>query len=79
MADLRMPDGMSESERHEWLKQLGRQLVEETGKPGGVTEQQHVPGGQPVWAVWWTEEPESRTSPDQRRHLAPDRRGDQVL
>lgn len=62
MADLQMPDGLSESEQQHWLEQLGHQLVEETGKPQGVTEQQHVPGGQPVWALWWTEEPSPKAT-----------------
>jgi hypothetical protein len=56
MPDLRMPEGLSEAERQQWLEALGRQLADETGQPSGVVEQQ-VPGGQPVWAMWWTDEP----------------------
>lgn len=50
-----MPEGLSESERQQWLEQLRSQLVEETGQTQGVVEQQ-VPGGQPVWAMWGTTE-----------------------
>jgi hypothetical protein len=57
MADLNMPEGLSEDERVEWLRRLGRQLVEETGQPSGVTENQPMPDGQPAWAIWWTVEP----------------------
>lgn len=57
MADLNMPEGLSEDERVEWLRRLGQQLVEETGQPSGVTEDQPGPHGQPVWGIWWTEEP----------------------
>lgn len=55
MADLRMPEGLSEPERQRWLEGLHRQLVEETGQAQGVVEQQ-VPGEQPVWAMWGTTE-----------------------
>ncbi len=51
MADLRMPDGLSEGERQQWLEELRTQLIEETGQSHGVVEQQ-VPGEQPVWAMW---------------------------
>ena len=62
MADLRMPDGLSESERQHWLEDLRRRLVEETGQDSGVVEQ-HVPGEQPVWAMWGTSEPAPTIDP----------------
>jgi hypothetical protein len=55
MADLRMPEGLSESERQQWLEALRGQLIDETGQAAGVVEQD-VPGEQPVWVMWGTDE-----------------------
>lgn len=56
MADLNMPEGLTESERQQWLEDIARQLVEETGQPSGYVHQE-VPGEQPVFGFWWTDEP----------------------
>lgn len=55
MVDLRMPEGLTEPERQRWLEDIARGLVEETGEPSGYVHQD-VPGEQPVFGFWWTDE-----------------------
>jgi hypothetical protein len=69
MADLRMPEGLSECERQQWLEELRRQIVEETGQSEGVIEQQ-VPDGQPVWAMWGTTEAGPEPAPTSQDEAA---------
>jgi hypothetical protein len=52
MADLRMPDGLSDDEQVGWLNELGRQLVEETGLLHGTVDLEVPPGEQPAWVMW---------------------------
>jgi hypothetical protein len=56
MVDLNMPEGMSDDERVQWLQELGAALVRATGQPQGMVEDPEGEHGQPVWAVWWSEE-----------------------
>jgi len=64
MVDLNMPDGMTDEQRRSWLKSTGEALVAETGQPSGVTEPQEGRHGQPVWAIWWTDD-RSEESPEE--------------
>jgi hypothetical protein len=61
MVDLNMPEGMSDDERVRWLQELGVALVRETEQPQGMVEDAEGEHGQPVWAVWWTEEGTDRS------------------
>lgn len=74
MVDLNMPPGMTDDERMTWLHKTGEALVRETGMPNGVTENQEIEGGQPVWGLWWTnrtEAPDGPTDSAQREHPEP--------
>jgi hypothetical protein len=51
--DLSLPDSLSHDEKVRRLHEIGRQLVEVTGKKSGTTPPQQSDSGQPVWAMWW--------------------------
>lgn len=54
MVNLNPPPGLGADELVSWLEATGKALVQATGKPSGVTEQQPGDHGQPVWGVWWS-------------------------
>ncbi|MFC0544153.1 hypothetical protein [Kutzneria chonburiensis] len=56
MVDLNMPDGLSDDERVQWLRETGEALRRETGRSSGVTEHQPGKDGQSVWGIWWSDD-----------------------
>ena len=55
MVNLNMPDGLTDGERVQWLRNTCAALAEETGHPAGQII--HYPGdGQPSWIMWWPDD-----------------------